>query len=117
MRGVPPPSACLLSVSSQVDRSVTGLVAQQPCVGPLGLPVADVGVCGVSYWGRQGVASALGEAPNLAPLGIQVGGTWEVEGDMAKPRAAWQRLVGGPPLMACFQAGTTTPVCGARYWH
>jgi phosphoribosylformylglycinamidine synthase len=30
-------------LTTKVDRSVTGLVAQQPCVGPWHVPVADVG--------------------------------------------------------------------------
>lgn len=34
----------------QVDRSVTGLIAQQQCVGPLQTPVADVAVVAFSYW-------------------------------------------------------------------
>lgn len=59
----------------QVDRSVSGLVAQQPCVGPLALPVGDVGVCALSYWGKEGVATALGECPNLATHGVEVRGT------------------------------------------
>lgn len=33
----------------QVDRSVTGLVAQQQCVGPLHTPLADVAVTALSY--------------------------------------------------------------------
>ncbi|XP_049852782.1 uncharacterized protein LOC126334343, partial [Schistocerca gregaria] len=31
-------------LTSKVDRSVTGLVVQQPCVGPLHVPVADCGI-------------------------------------------------------------------------
>jgi phosphoribosylformylglycinamidine synthase len=59
----------LLSVGSKrflvhkVDRSVTGLCAQQQCVGPLQLPLADVGVTAHSYFGITGTAVACGEQP------------------------------------------------------
>jgi phosphoribosylformylglycinamidine synthase len=59
----------LLSVGSKrflvhkVDRSVTGLVAQQQCVGPLQLPLANVGVTAHSYFGKTGTAVACGEQP------------------------------------------------------
>lgn len=47
----------------QVDRSVTGLVAQQQCVGPLHTPLADVAVVALSPFGLQGAATAVGEQP------------------------------------------------------
>ena len=59
----------LLSVGSKrflvhkVDRSVTGLCAQQQCVGPLQLPLADVGVTAHSHFGITGTAVACGEQP------------------------------------------------------
>jgi phosphoribosylformylglycinamidine synthase len=59
----------LLSVGSKrflttkVDRAVTGLVAQQPCAGPLQLTVADVAVIAHSHLGETGGATAIGEQP------------------------------------------------------
>ncbi len=59
----------LLSVGSKrflttkVDRAVTGLVAQQPCAGPLQLTVADVAVIAQSHFGVTGAATAIGEQP------------------------------------------------------
>jgi phosphoribosylformylglycinamidine synthase len=59
----------LLSVGSKrflttkVDRCVTGLVARQPCAGPLQLTVADVAVIGQSHFGITGGATAIGEQP------------------------------------------------------
>eukprot|EP00514_Thraustochytrium_sp_LLF1b_P012922 CAMPEP_0184547584 /NCGR_PEP_ID=MMETSP0199_2-20130426/5664_1 /TAXON_ID=1112570 /ORGANISM="Thraustochytrium sp., Strain LLF1b" /LENGTH=1367 /DNA_ID=CAMNT_0026942099 /DNA_START=165 /DNA_END=4268 /DNA_ORIENTATION=- len=55
-------------LTSKVDRSVTGLVAQQPCVGPLHTPLADVGVIAQSHFPTAegkftGVATAIGEQP------------------------------------------------------
>lgn len=48
---------------SQVDRSVTGLVAQQQCVGPLHTPLADVAVVALSPFSLEGAATAIGEQP------------------------------------------------------
>jgi phosphoribosylformylglycinamidine synthase len=44
-----------------VDRSVSGLIAQQQCCGPLQLPLADVAVVAQSYFGLTGAATAIGE--------------------------------------------------------
>ena len=59
----------LLSVGSKrflttkVDRCVTGLAAQQQCVGPLQLTLADVAVIAQSHFGTTGAATAIGEQP------------------------------------------------------
>jgi len=59
----------LVSVGSKrflvhkVDRSVTGLVAQQQCVGPLQLPLANVGVTAHTHFGTTGTVVACGEQP------------------------------------------------------
>jgi phosphoribosylformylglycinamidine synthase len=50
-------------LTTKVDRSVTGLAAQQQCVGPLHLPVADVAVIAQSHFGVMGAATAIGEQP------------------------------------------------------
>ena len=50
-------------LSLQVDRSVTGLVAQQQCVGPLHTPLADVAVVALSHFTTRGSATAIGEQP------------------------------------------------------
>lgn len=47
----------------KVDRSVTGLVAQQQCVGPLQLPLANCGVTAHTHFGTTGTAVACGEQP------------------------------------------------------
>jgi phosphoribosylformylglycinamidine synthase len=47
-------------LTNKVDRSVTGLVAQQQCVGPLHTPLADVAVLAQSYFATTGVATAVG---------------------------------------------------------
>jgi phosphoribosylformylglycinamidine synthase len=59
----------LLSVGSKrfltnkVDRSVTGLIAQQQCVGPLHTPLANCAVFAQSHFGVTGAATAIGEQP------------------------------------------------------
>jgi phosphoribosylformylglycinamidine synthase len=50
-------------LTTKVDRSVTGLLARQPCCGPLQLTVADVAVIAQSHFGVTGAATAIGEQP------------------------------------------------------
>jgi phosphoribosylformylglycinamidine synthase len=55
-------------LTNKVDRSVTGLIAQQQCVGPLHTPLADYCLYTTSHFpdemGRfSGCASAIGERP------------------------------------------------------
>jgi phosphoribosylformylglycinamidine synthase len=47
----------------KVDRSVTGLIAQQQCCGPLQLPVSDMAIVAQSHFGLTGGAMAIGEQP------------------------------------------------------
>lgn len=42
---------------------MTGLVAQQQCVGPLHTPLAGVAVVALSPFSLQGAATAIGEQP------------------------------------------------------
>ena len=50
-------------LTNKVDRCVTGLVAQQQCVGPLQIAAADVAVIAQSHFGTTGAATAIGEQP------------------------------------------------------
>ncbi|KAK6975500.1 phosphoribosylformylglycinamidine synthase [Biomphalaria glabrata] len=50
-------------LTNKVDRSVTGLVAQQQCVGPLHTPLADVAVIALSHFDTVGAATSIGEQP------------------------------------------------------
>jgi len=50
-------------LTNKVDRSVTGLIAQQQCCGPLQATVADVAVIAQSHFGISGAATAIGEQP------------------------------------------------------
>ena len=57
----------------KVDRSVTGLIAQQQCAGPLQLTVADVAVIAQSHFSTTGAAIAIGEQPNKIMINPKVG--------------------------------------------
>ena len=50
-------------LTNKVDRSVSGLVAQQQCCGPLQLTVADCAVVAQSHFELFGIATAIGEQP------------------------------------------------------
>ncbi len=50
-------------LTTKVDRSVTGLVAQQQCVGANHLPLSDFGIVAQSHFSRSGIACSLGEQP------------------------------------------------------
>ncbi|MGO9974863.1 MAG: phosphoribosylformylglycinamidine synthase [Solirubrobacteraceae bacterium] len=50
-------------LTTKVDRSVTGLVAQQQCTGSMQTPVADFAVLAHSHFGVTGTAIAQGERP------------------------------------------------------
>ena len=55
--------ACKDWLTNKVDRSVTGRVAQQQCVGEIQLPLSDLGVTALDYQGVRGIATAMGHAP------------------------------------------------------
>lgn len=50
-------------LTSKVDRSVTGLIVRQQCVGPLQLTLSDVSVVAQSHFSNAGIAIAIGEQP------------------------------------------------------
>lgn len=50
-------------LTNKVDRSVTGLIAQQQCVGPLHTPLSDMAVIALSYFDTVGSATSIGEQP------------------------------------------------------
>lgn len=50
-------------LTNKVDRSVSGLIAQQQCVGPLHTPLADAAIISHSYFQREGAVTSIGEKP------------------------------------------------------
>lgn len=55
--------ACKDWLTNKVDRSVTGRIAMQQCVGPLQLPLNNLGVVASAYNGNKGIATSIGHAP------------------------------------------------------
>ncbi len=58
-------------LTNKVDRSVTGLIAQQQCVGPLQITLSNVAVTGQSHFGLTGAAISIGEQPVKGLISIQ----------------------------------------------
>ncbi|MCH5221467.1 MAG: phosphoribosylformylglycinamidine synthase [Muribaculaceae bacterium] len=58
--------ACKDWLTNKVDRSVTGHVARQQCQGQLQLPLSDFGAVALDYHGKEGIATSIGHAPQIA---------------------------------------------------
>ncbi|MDR1738407.1 MAG: phosphoribosylformylglycinamidine synthase [Candidatus Symbiothrix sp.] len=58
--------ACKDWLTNKVDRSVTGRVARQQCVGEIQLPLSDLGAVALDYRGQKGIATSIGHAPQIA---------------------------------------------------
>ncbi|MBR4649753.1 MAG: phosphoribosylformylglycinamidine synthase, partial [Bacteroidaceae bacterium] len=70
--------ACKDWLTNKVDRSVTGKIARQQCQGELQLPLSDCGVVALDYRGRQGIATALGHAPQAGLASPEAGSVLSV---------------------------------------
>lgn len=58
--------ACKDWLTNKVDRCVGGRVAKQQCVGPLQLPLNNVGVMALDFKGKEGIATTVGHSPITA---------------------------------------------------
>jgi len=65
--------ACKDWLTNKVDRCVGGKVAKQQCVGPLQLPLNNVGVMALDYSSQEGIATSLGHAPVAALIDPKAG--------------------------------------------
>jgi phosphoribosylformylglycinamidine synthase len=65
--------ACKDWLTNKVDRCVGGKVAKQQCVGPLQLPLNNVGVMALDYMSQEGIATSIGHAPIAALLDPKAG--------------------------------------------
>ena len=65
--------ACKDWLTNKVDRCVGGKVAKQQCVGPLQLPLNNVGVIALDFQGKEGIATAIGHAPISALIDPKAG--------------------------------------------
>jgi phosphoribosylformylglycinamidine synthase len=85
--------ACKDWLTNKVDRCVGGKVAKQQCVGPLQLPLNNVGVMALDYLGKEGVATAIGHAP-IAALIDPVAGSRNAIGE-ALSNIVWAPIKDG----------------------
>ncbi|KAJ2614389.1 phosphoribosylformylglycinamidine synthase [Coemansia sp. RSA 1804] len=100
------------------DRSVTGLVARDPMVGPWQVPVADVAVTSSAYGAaaRTGEAMALGERPAIANIDAAASARMAAAEALlnlcaaAVPDLAWVKL------SANWMAAASHPGEGARLY-
>ena len=65
--------ACKDWLTNKVDRSVTGRISKQQCVGQLQLPLNNVGVITLDYQGEKGLATTIGHAPVAALVDAEAG--------------------------------------------
>ena len=65
--------ACKDWLTNKVDRCVTGRVAQQQCIGPHQLPLANCGVMAFDFEGVHGMATSVGHAPLVGLIDAGLG--------------------------------------------
>lgn len=53
-------------LTNKVDRSISGKIVRQQCVGPLQLPLSDSAAVALDYTGFRGIATSIGHAPVAA---------------------------------------------------
>lgn len=70
--------ACKDWLTNKVDRSVTGKIARQQCLGELQLPLSDCGVVALDYRGEKGIATSLGHAPQAGLANPEAGAVLSV---------------------------------------
>jgi phosphoribosylformylglycinamidine synthase len=85
-------------LTNKVDRSVTGLIAQQQCCGPLQLTVSDVAVIAQSHFGITGAATSIGEQPIKMLVNPQAGARMAVA--EALTNLVWAKI-SGPGDIKC----------------
>ena len=70
--------ACKDWLTNKVDRSVTGKVARQQCQGKIQLPLNDLGAVALDYKGKEGIATSIGHAPQVALIDPAAGSVMAV---------------------------------------
>lgn len=65
--------ACKDWLTNKVDRCVGGKVAKQQCVGPIQLPLNNVGVMALDFKGKEGIATSIGHSPISALIDPKAG--------------------------------------------
>lgn len=85
--------ACKDWLTNKVDRSVSGRVIRQQCVGPLQLPLSDVAAVALDYEGHRAIATSLGHAPIAALADSTVGSRLAIA--EALTNLVWAPIEGG----------------------
>ncbi len=85
--------ACKDWLTNKVDRCVGGKVAKQQCVGPLQLPLNNLGVMALDYKSEHGVATSIGHAPIAALIDPTAGSRNAIT--EALTNIVWAPLEGG----------------------
>jgi len=85
--------ACKDWLTNKVDRSVTGKIAQQQCVGELQLPLSNLGVVALDYRGKSGIATSIGHAPLVALANPEAGSVMAIA--EALTNIVWAPLADG----------------------
>ncbi|KAJ2077923.1 phosphoribosylformylglycinamidine synthase [Coemansia sp. RSA 988] len=100
------------------DRSVTGLVARDPMVGPWQVPVADVAITcsGYNPHSRTGEAMALGERPPLALIDAAAAARMAAGEALLNLAAAAVPDLSWTALSANWMAAASHPGEGARLY-
>ncbi len=98
------------------DRTVTGLVARDPMVGPFQVPVADCGVTITDYEGTTGEAMAIGERPPVALLDAAASARMAVGEAVTNLAAARVGSLSDVRLSANWMAAAGHPGEDARLW-
>src|SRR5438094_360540 len=91
------------------DRTVGGLCARDPCVGPWQVPVADCAVTLLDYEGYAGEAFAIGERAPLALLDGPASGRMAVGEAITNLAAARIASLGSVKLSANWMAAAGYP--------
>ncbi len=98
------------------DRSVTGLVAREPMVGPWQVPVADCAVTAATYDSYAGEAMAMGERAPLACLDAAASARMAVGEALTNLAAAPVRSLSEVRLSANWMAAAGHPGEDARLY-
>ena len=65
-----PSVCCKKFLTNKVDRSVTGLIAQQQCIGPLQIPLSNYAITAQSHFSKTGIVSSVGERPIVGLIDV-----------------------------------------------
>src|SRR5690606_956847 len=85
--------ACKDWLTNKVDRCVTGKVAMQQTWGQIQLPLNNVGIMTLDYYSSNGVATAIGHAPQASLIEPAMGGRLAIA--EALPNLVWAPLKHG----------------------